>query len=104
MNSFAAIDLSQLPIPQVVEQIDYEQILAERKAYTISLWPPEEQDKIAARLELESEPLTKLVEENAYRETSGANGSTRPAWPTCWPLPWARIWTTWPPTSTSSDW
>ena len=68
MNSFVAIDLSQLPAPEVVEQIDYEQILAERKAYAISLWPVEEQAEIAARLELESEPLTKLLQENAYRE------------------------------------
>lgn len=68
MNSFVAIDLSQLPVPEVVEQIDYEQILAERKAYAISLWPVEEQAEIAARLELESEPLTKLLQENAYRE------------------------------------
>ncbi len=69
MNTFAAIDLSLLPAPQVVEQIDYEQILAERKAYAVSLWPIEEQAKIAARLEMESEPLTKLLEENVYRET-----------------------------------
>ncbi|PMU25092.1 MULTISPECIES: baseplate J/gp47 family protein [unclassified Pseudomonas] len=69
MNTFAAIDLSLLPAPQIVEQIDFEQILAERKAYAISLWPIEEQAKIAARLEMESEPLTKLLEENAYRET-----------------------------------
>lgn len=69
MNSFAAIDLSQLPPPQIVEQIDFEQILAERKAYMISLWPADEQAQIAARLEIESEPLTKLLQENAYRET-----------------------------------
>jgi phage-related baseplate assembly protein len=68
MNSFAAIDLSQLPAPQIVEQIDLELILAERKAYMISLWPVEEQAMIAARLELESEPLTKLLQENVYRE------------------------------------
>lgn len=69
MNTFVPIDLSQLPAPQIVEQIDYEVILAERKAYAISLWPKEEQAQIAARLALESEPLTKLLEENAYRET-----------------------------------
>lgn len=68
MSSFVAIDLSQLPAPQVVEQIDYEQILAERKAYAISLWPVEERAEIAARLNLESEPLTKLLQENTYRE------------------------------------
>ena len=69
MSTFSAIDLAQLPAPQIVEQIDFEQILAERKAYAISLWPVEEQAEIAARLALESEPLTKLLEENAYRET-----------------------------------
>jgi len=69
MNTFVPIDLSQLPAPQIVEQIDFELILAERKAYAISLWPVEEQAEIAARLELESEPLTKLLQENAYRET-----------------------------------
>ncbi|MEX6717494.1 baseplate J/gp47 family protein [Pseudomonas aeruginosa] len=66
--TFSAIDLSQLPIPQVVEQIDFETILAERKAYLVSLYPPDQQAEIAARLELESEPLTKLLQENAYRE------------------------------------
>lgn len=69
MNSFVAIDLSQLPAPQIVEQVDFEKILAERKTYMISLWPPEEQSQIATRLEIESEPLTKLLQENAYRET-----------------------------------
>ncbi|WP_409283256.1 baseplate J/gp47 family protein [Pseudomonas protegens] len=69
MSTFVAIDLGQLPAPQIVDQIDYEQILAERKAYAISLWPVEEQAEIAARLALESEPLTKLLQENAYRET-----------------------------------
>ena len=69
MNTFVPIDLSQLPAPQIVEQIDFEVILAERKAYAINLWPVEQQAEIAARLELESEPLTKLLEENAYRET-----------------------------------
>ncbi|GLH31037.1 baseplate assembly protein [Pseudomonas sp. BR1R-5] len=68
MNTFLPIDLSQLPAPQVVQQIDYETILADRKAYAISLWPAEEQAEIAGRLELESEPITKLLQENAYRE------------------------------------
>lgn len=68
MNTFLPIDLSQLPAPQVVEQIDFEQILAERKVYAVSLWPADEQAEIAARLELESEPITKLLQENAYRE------------------------------------
>lgn len=69
MSTFSAIDLSLLPAPDVVEQIDYEVIFEERKAYAISLWPANEQADIAALLELESEPLTKLLQENAYRET-----------------------------------
>lgn len=67
-TTFSAIDLSQLPVPQVVEPIDFETILAERKAYLVSLYPADQQAEIAARLELESEPITKLLEENAYRE------------------------------------
>ncbi|WP_251978564.1 baseplate assembly protein [Salinicola avicenniae] len=62
------IDLSQLPAPAVVESLDYETILAERKAALITLFPADEQADIAATLELESEPLTKLCQENAYRE------------------------------------
>lgn len=69
MNTFTPIDFSLLPAPAVVEQIDFEAILLERKAYMISLWPADEQAEIAGRLELESEPLTKLLQENAYRET-----------------------------------
>lgn len=69
MNTFTPIDLAQLPDPDVVEQIDYEQILAARKAHAISLWPAEQQAEVAATLALESEPLTKLLQENAYRET-----------------------------------
>ncbi len=66
--STAAIDLSRLPAPNVVEPLDYETILAERKAYLLSLWPEAERPALAARLALESEPLNKLLQENAYRE------------------------------------
>ncbi|WP_417778609.1 baseplate J/gp47 family protein [Stutzerimonas xanthomarina] len=66
--SFTPIDLSRLPAPNVVEPLDYETILAERKAELVSAFPPEQQETIAARLALESEPLTKLLQENAYRE------------------------------------
>ncbi|WP_278362670.1 baseplate J/gp47 family protein [Stutzerimonas kunmingensis] len=68
MSGFTAIDLPQLPAPQIIEALDYETILAERKAYLVSLYPVDEQAAIAARLELESEPMTKLLQENAYRE------------------------------------
>jgi phage-related baseplate assembly protein len=69
MSQFSPIDLSQLPAPDVVESLDFEQLLAERKAYLVSLYPVEEQADIVARLALESEPLNKLLQEMAYRET-----------------------------------
>lgn len=66
----ASIDFSKLPAPAVVETLSFEDILAERKADLISLYAfdKEKQEQIAVTLELESEPLTKLLEENAYRE------------------------------------
>ncbi|MCC3704168.1 baseplate assembly protein [Rouxiella badensis] len=64
----ATIDLSQLPAPNVVETLDYETLLAERKATLVSLYPTDQQDAIARTLTLESEPIVKLLQENAYRE------------------------------------
>lgn len=64
----ATVDLSQLPIPDVVEVLDYETILAERIATLISLYPEDQQEAIARTLTLESEPIVKLLQENAYRE------------------------------------
>lgn len=64
----AVIDLSQLPAPDVVETLDFETILDERKATLISLYPEDEQDAVARTLTLASEPLVKYLEENAYRE------------------------------------
>lgn len=57
------IDLSNLPPPSVVEPLDYETILAASKADLIELMPT-----ISDTLEIESEPITKLLEVFAYRE------------------------------------
>jgi phage-related baseplate assembly protein len=62
------IDLSQLPAPSIVEPLDFETLLAERKARLIALHPANERAEIAATLALESEPITRLLQENAYRE------------------------------------
>ncbi|WP_271311663.1 baseplate assembly protein [Yersinia intermedia] len=64
----STIDLSQLPAPLAVEALDYETLLAERKAELIALYPANEQEAITRTLSLESEPLVKLLQENAYRE------------------------------------
>ncbi|WP_175846949.1 baseplate J/gp47 family protein [Burkholderia arboris] len=66
--SVTPIDLSQLPSPDVVDTIDYETLLAARKARLVSLYPAAEQAEIAATLALESEPLVRLLQESAYRE------------------------------------
>lgn len=68
MTSSRMIDLSLLPAPDIVEVLDYEQLLEQRKARFIGLYPESEQPVIAARLALESEPVVKMLEESAYRE------------------------------------
>ena len=63
------IDLNNLPVPKVVQELNYETLLAQRKAKFLSL---QENDDMRqhwqARLQLESEPVVKLLEENAYLE------------------------------------
>jgi len=57
------IDLAILPAPQVIEPLDYESILAALKADLLIRLPA-----LADTLELESEPVVKLLEISAYRE------------------------------------
>lgn len=61
------VDLSKLPAPKVLEDLDYEKLLAERKAAFLALYRDENEKAIMqARLELESEPIVKLLQENCY--------------------------------------
>lgn len=62
------IDLSALPAPDALAPLDYEALLAARKAALLALLPPEQQADMAKTLTYESEPLVKLLEESAYRE------------------------------------
>lgn len=62
------IDLSQLPAPNVIEPLDFESILAERKASLISYYPEAQQVSVASELERESDPRLKQLQESAYRE------------------------------------
>lgn len=57
------IDLSQLPFPGVLEMLDFEELYAQRKSDLIAAYPP-----AASVLDLESDPLAKLLQENTYRE------------------------------------
>ncbi len=61
--SYTAIDLSALPPPQVVEPLDFEQILLALRADVAARDPA-----LVAVLALESEPINKLLEACAYRE------------------------------------
>jgi phage-related baseplate assembly protein len=63
-----SVDFSQLTPPDIIETIDFEVILAERKAALIALFPDDEQEQISETVNRESEPLTKFLQENAYRE------------------------------------
>ncbi len=62
------IDLSQLPVPQIVDVPDFETLLAERKAAFVALYPADEQAAVARTLALESEPITKQLQESTYSE------------------------------------
>ncbi|WP_377153667.1 phage tail protein I [Roseateles sp. UC29_93] len=62
------IDLAQLPAPAIVEALDFETLLAARKSAFLELMPDDQRADLAQVLSLESEPLTKLLEENVYRE------------------------------------
>ncbi len=65
-----SIDFAQLKKPSIIEELSFEQILSERKQGLLNLYAdvPETQLTIQATLQRESEPLTKLLEESAYRE------------------------------------
>lgn len=63
-----SVDFNSLSPPDIIESLDFETIFSERKAALIALFPNDEVDQITETLERESEPLTKFLEENAYRE------------------------------------
>ena len=67
MNS-SAIDLSRLAAPELVESIDFETLFTKRKAALVALSPADKRAEVAATLDLESEPLVMLLQENCYRE------------------------------------
>lgn len=58
-----APDLTQLPPPEVVENLDFETILQVHRADLLARYPA-----AAAVIDLESEPLNKLLQSHAYRE------------------------------------
>ena len=63
-----SIDLSLVPAPAVVEPLDFEAILAARKAALVALWPEADRPALEATLAIEGEALTLFLQESAYRE------------------------------------
>lgn len=64
----AEIDITQLPAPKAIEEIGFEELFARKKAALIELCPEAAREAIAAALELESEPLTIDLQQQAYQE------------------------------------
>ncbi|EOZ4926971.1 TPA: baseplate assembly protein [Klebsiella pneumoniae] len=62
------IDLSQLPKPIIIEELDFETVLVEVKALMVAAFPADQQSAVAAALGLESEPLNIIAQAIAYRE------------------------------------
>lgn len=63
------VNLKKLPAPKVVQELSYETLLTKRKEKFLSLQESDEmRQHWQARLQLESEPVVKLLEENAYLE------------------------------------
>lgn len=62
------IDLSQLPKPTIIEELDFETILVDVKALMVAAFPADQQSAVAAALGLESEPLNIIAQAIAYRE------------------------------------
>lgn len=58
-----AVDFNLLPTPSIIETVDFEAILAEKKARFIADYP-----EFAAVIELESEPAVKILQDGAYQE------------------------------------
>lgn len=57
------LSLSTLPTPDIIETLDFEALLSERKAALLNLYPSAEDV-----LDNESEPLNYLLQESCYRE------------------------------------
>jgi phage-related baseplate assembly protein len=68
MSTIQRIDLTTLPIPDVVTALDFESLVADMKAALIA-----EDPTWADALALESEPMVKLLEQIAYRELHQIN-------------------------------
>lgn len=63
-----AINLAELPDPDIIETLDLEDIIQANKEYLVSLYSAPDRPSIEQTLALESEPLVKFIELLSYRE------------------------------------
>ena len=74
------VDFSQLPPPSLIDELSYETLFSQRKESFIALYDAEKQAEIRQLLQRESEPVTKLLQENTYLEmlyTAKCNADAR---------------------------
>lgn len=74
------VDMSRLPAPDVIEVVDFEATYTARKSALVALFPRDVQGQVYQTLALESEPASKLLQENSYREIilrNRINGAAR---------------------------
>lgn len=67
-NPIDKIDLSLLPKPNVIEELNFETILNRKKANFIEALPTELKEIVEQTLTLESEPITILLQQATYQE------------------------------------
>ncbi|MDH0711965.1 baseplate assembly protein [Acinetobacter johnsonii] len=64
----STVDFSQLLPPSLITELSYEALFTKRKESFISLYDASEQQAVRELLQRESEPVVKLLQENAYLE------------------------------------
>lgn len=64
----STVDFSQLLPPSLIAELSYEAIFTKRKESFVSLYDASEQQAVRELLQRESEPVVKLLQENAYLE------------------------------------
>lgn len=64
----SVVDFSQLPAPNLIRELDFESLFTTRKENFIALYPTSEHAKWRAILSRESDPIVKVLQENAYLE------------------------------------
>lgn len=67
-NPVNNIDLSLLPKPDLVENLDYEELLESNKQVFLDNLPAEIRNDVANTIALESEPITILLQVMSYKE------------------------------------